>query len=249
MPAGSESHYFMARLEGRDVAAIASEPGPLAFAPAWTTYIAVDDADAAAAKVRDAGGTVSAGPFDVHDAGRMAVCADPSGAGFCLWQSRAHRGAQLVNAPGTWNFSDLHTDDVARAKAFYGTVFGWEFDTIDFGVGESTMVRLPGYGDFLLARDPELRERQDAAGAPPGFNDAIAWMMPLAEGDATDAAGPRWVVTFTVDDTDATAAHAAELGGAVVMPPYEEGPVRVAQLRDPQGVAFTVSRYDPSGAG
>jgi predicted enzyme related to lactoylglutathione lyase len=56
-------------------------------------------------------------------------------------------GAQLVNVPGAWNFSDLHTDDLSAAKTFYGRVFGWEADELDVGNGEtSTMWRRPGYG-------------------------------------------------------------------------------------------------------
>ena len=89
-------------------------------------------------------------------------------------------------------------------------------------------MRLPGYGDVLEQRDPYLRRRQAAAGAPPGFADAVAWMAPAGDGVA-----PHWSVTFAVDDADATAARAAELGGTVVVAPYDVPPVRVAVLSDP----------------
>ena len=56
----------------------------------WNTYIWVDDADETADKVRAAGGTVLIEPFDVMDAGRMAVFADPEGAVFCVWQAKEH---------------------------------------------------------------------------------------------------------------------------------------------------------------
>ena len=70
----------------------------------------------------------------------------------------------------------------------------------------------------------------EEAGAPEGFTDCIGWLI---END-----GPsRWNVTFAVDDTDASAARAAELGGEIVVEPYDAGPVRVAQIRDPQGAA------------
>ena len=52
---------------------------------AWNTYVWVDDVEATAAVVRGAGGTVVAEPFDVMDAGRMAVVADPNGAVFGLY--------------------------------------------------------------------------------------------------------------------------------------------------------------------
>jgi hypothetical protein len=53
-------------------------------------------------------------------------------------------------------------------------------------------------------------------------------------------------VTFAVDDTDAIAEKTAKLGGTVVVPPFDAGPVRIATLRDPQGATFSVSRFDPS---
>jgi predicted enzyme related to lactoylglutathione lyase len=50
--------------------------------------------DEATSKVLDAGGKVLMEPFDVMDAGRMAVFADPEGAVFCVWQAKEHKGAQ-----------------------------------------------------------------------------------------------------------------------------------------------------------
>src|SRR5688500_6321838 len=118
MPADAPGHYFVAKLRGRDVAAVGSQPEGAPPDPVWNTYVWVDDADATAAKGCDAGGAVLTELFDVLDAGRMAVCADPVGAVFCLWQAGTHRGAQIVNEPNSWNWSDLNTRDVAGAKAF-----------------------------------------------------------------------------------------------------------------------------------
>src|SRR5262249_58695189 len=77
-------------------------------------------------KVRDAGGQVVTDPFDVMNAGRMAVVTDPEGAVFCLWQANQHKGAQIVNEQGSLNFNGLNTRDLDGAKAFYGSVFGWD---------------------------------------------------------------------------------------------------------------------------
>ena len=146
-----------------------------------------------------------------------------------------------MNAPGSWNWSNLHARDLDGAATFYGAVFGWEAETIEFGPGlESTMFRLPGYGDFLAERDPDLRERHADPSVPPGFSDAVAWVEPLS------AAGPpRWHVTFSAADTDAVVARASELGGEVLHAPFDAGPVRMATLRDPQGAAFSVNTYAP----
>jgi predicted enzyme related to lactoylglutathione lyase len=231
--------YLMGRLEGADVAGIGAQLTHAAAA--WHTYVCVDSADDAAARVRAAGGSVLRGPQDFGEAGRLAVFSDPAGATFRVWEPKEQRGAQLVNAPGSWNWSNLSTRDTAGAKAFYSAVFGWEAQTVDFGLGESTMWRLPGYGDVLAQADPGIRERQAAAGAPPGFEDAVAWLLPL-NGNGVS----RWSVTFTAANTDATAARAAELGGTVLVEPYDTGPVRAAELRDPQGATFSVNSFDPA---
>src|SRR4051794_24020302 len=105
MPPGSDGKYFTARVRGGDVAAVASQPEGAAT---WNTYIWVDSADAAAEQVVDAGGKVLMEPFDVMDAGRMAVCADPEGAAFCAWQAKRHRGARVVNEHGALNFNTLN---------------------------------------------------------------------------------------------------------------------------------------------
>ena len=125
MPAGSPGRYFMARLRGGDVAAIGSLPEGAPAVAAWNTYIQVASADETAAKALAAGGSTVMEPFDVLDAGRMAMLADPEGAVFGAWQPDRMKGAQIVNEPGSVNFNGLHTRDVEAAKRFYGSVFGW----------------------------------------------------------------------------------------------------------------------------
>jgi predicted enzyme related to lactoylglutathione lyase len=247
MPAGVSGGYFVAQLGGRDVAAIGSQPGGQSRTAGWNTYIGADNADDAAARVEGAGGRVLTEPFEVADAGRMGVFADPAGAVFCVWQANRHKGAQLVNAAGSWNWSNLYTGDLEGSRSFYGAVFGWQFDTLDVGGGSLALCRVPGYGDFLEAFDPDLRTRQANVGAPSGFEDAVAWMAPLASAPSATTVSPHWSVTFAVDDADAIAERAAQLGGVVVVPPHDAPPVRLAVLRDPQGAEFTVSRFAPDG--
>jgi predicted enzyme related to lactoylglutathione lyase len=134
MPAGSPGSYRVARLRGGDVAAVSSPPEGAPAQVVWNTYIWVEDADEAAAKAREAGGSVLSEPFEVMDAGRMAVLADPEGAAFCVWQAREHRGARIVNEPGSLNFNVLNTRDPAAARRFYGALFGWT--ALDLGSGE-----------------------------------------------------------------------------------------------------------------
>ena len=118
---GAPVRYFLALLRGGPVAGIASQPEEGAACGG----LSVADADETAAKVRAAGGSVLSEPADVGETGRTALCADPDGAAFCLWQANEHRGAAIVNEPGSLNFNHLNTRDLDRAHAFYGAVFGW----------------------------------------------------------------------------------------------------------------------------
>jgi uncharacterized protein len=245
MPADAPGSYFVATIRGKDVAAIGSQMEGAPQQPAWNTYVWADSANEAAARAKEAGGSVLAEPFDVMAAGRMAVLADPQGAAIRVWQPGNHRGAQLVNEPGTWNFSELNTSDADAAEAFYNAVFGWEADHINMDGQESAMWRRPGYADHLEQRDPNLRRRMADQGAPPGFEDCIAWLLPL---DASQpGAPPHWSITFAVDDADAAAAKADELGGKVLLPPMDAPYVRMTVLSDPQGAVFTASKYMPPG--
>lgn len=237
MPADVPGEYFMARLRGGNVAAVGSIPDGAPQAAMWNTYVAVASADETAAKVRDAGGTVVMEPFDVMSSGRMAVFMDPEGAAFCVWQANEHFGAHIVNEHGAVNFNGLHTRDVEGAKAFYGAVFGWTTLAIDAG----EMWTLPGYGDDLERDRPGLRKQMAEMGGPAGFEDVVASINPIAA-DQPDMQ-PHWSVTFGVDDANATAAKAAELGGSIIVPPFDAPWSRLTILSDPQGARFIASQF------
>jgi predicted enzyme related to lactoylglutathione lyase len=231
VPPGAGDRYVVATLEGQDVAALAPAIG--GRPAAWNTYVAVDDTDRGSAAVGSLGGRVLLPPADAGPGGRWARCADPLGAEFRLWQAPRRLGAQLVNAPGSWNFSDLHTPDRDRAVAFYEALFGWRTTELPGGAG--TMLQVPGYGDHLAATvDPGIHERQ--ATAPPGFADVIGGLV------VDDA--PRWSVTFSVADRDRAAAAAEKLG-ATVLGCAENPWTRTARVRDPQGAEFTISQFTP----
>jgi uncharacterized protein len=101
MPPGTPGKHYMCRLRGRDVAAIATRPAKAPpTAPAWGTYVWVQNTENTAAKVVKAGGSVVMEPFPSLDGGRIAVVADPAGAVLGVWQPGQHKGAQLVNEPG-----------------------------------------------------------------------------------------------------------------------------------------------------
>jgi predicted enzyme related to lactoylglutathione lyase len=240
-PPGAPTSYAYARKDGLLVAGVGGPPA--GDEPSgWTTYVWVDSADDTAATVLADGGQVLVAPMDIPRAGRAAVCMDPSGAVFGLWQAAENRGAELVNAPGTWNFSDLTPANSSEAEKFYGAVFGWECDPFELSAGDKASIwRVPGYGDFLAERDPELRERQAAAQAPNGFADAVAILNP----EATGAGAGRWNVTFAVADADAAFARALSLGASTVTPLFDTMYTRMGTVADPQGAILTVSEYRP----
>jgi uncharacterized protein len=257
----SESKYFMARGEARsssifdtsgavrsgDVAAVRSIPEGAPPAAMWNTYFWVDRADEAASKVLDAGGGIAVEPFDFMNACRMAVFTDPEGAAFSVWEAKEHKGARLVNDPGALVFNGLNTRDVEGARSFYGSVFGWQTSSIGDGAAGWT---LPSYGDWLeREHHPHLRKQMAEAGAPEGFEDVVASIIPI--GDDQPDTPAHWSVTFATDDADATAAKATELGGKVLVPPFDAPwstatyTIRITVISDPQGATFSASKFVP----
>jgi predicted enzyme related to lactoylglutathione lyase len=233
MPPGAPGRYLIAKLHGQDVGGMASAQEGAAV---WSTYIAVEDADAAVQRLVDAGAKVLSAPADAGEGGRSAALTDPPGAEFRIWQARRRLGAQVANLPGTWNFSDLHTPDPTAAIAFYEQAFGWQVDDLGFGM----MIRRPGYGDHLEATvDPGIRARQSVLAAPPGFEDAIAWIATASPDEP-----PHWHVSFTVADRDRTVVEAERLGAKVLGQSDTEW-TRTALIRDAQGAEFTASQFTP----
>jgi uncharacterized protein len=243
MPDDAGAVYYMARIGSGDAAAISSIPEGAPPRAIWNTYVAVASADESADTVRDAGGVVHMAPFDVMDAGRMAVVADPEGAAFCLWQAKGNIGAAVVNEHGALNFNGLATRDPQRAEEFYGAVFGWKILPLDAG----PFWMLPGYGDHLEEKSPGLRENMEQMGAPDGFLDVVAMINPIAADDADTPA--HWTVTFGVDDVAETATAATKLGGTVVAGPFDAPWTRLAVIEDPQGATFIAGQFVAENAG
>ena len=204
--------YSMAQLQGKDVAAISplGDQAAQGVPPHWNSYVTVTDVDNTAAQVEGAGGTLVMPPFDVMDAGRMAVVQDPTGAFINLWQAKGSIGAQLVNEAGAFSWSELITPDVAKSAAFYKKLLGWDAQTSGEGAGAYTEWKLNG----------------DSIGG------AMAPPMP--------GMPSVWGIYFMTDDTDATVAKAESSGASVFVAPQDIEPGRFAVLADPQGAIFNV---------
>jgi uncharacterized protein len=216
MPMGPGEFYTIFRLNGRDAAAgytLRADQRAQNVPPHWMLYIMVENADASASKVEPLGGKVIVAPFDVMDAGRMAVIVDPTGAHFCLWQANKSVGNGIAGVHGTLCWADLSTPDPERAKAFYSGLFGWQ---IMPGEKDTSGYLHIKNGEHFIGGVPPAAHRQ------PG--------MPS-----------HWLAYFQVDDVDATANKAKEMGARLFLPPMSmEGVGRFSVIADPQGAAFAI---------
>jgi uncharacterized protein len=122
----------------------------------------------------------------------------------------------------------LNTRDTEGTKVFYGAVLGWETDTFDMGEVEITLWRVPSY----MGGEPEQ----------PVSLEVVGVMAPMSGDWFPAAATPHWSVNFWVDDTDAIADRAVQLGGKAAVPPHDAPGFREAVLADPQGATFSVSK-------
>ncbi len=218
VPTDMGTVYSMCRINGHNVAGL----GPLSpgmeeqgVPPIWSSYINHRDVDAIAARVTEAGGTVTIPPMDVMDTGRMFVANDPTGAPFGVWQPKSHIGAQYVNYPNTLVWNELQTRDVEAAKKFYGAVFDWTYKEDENGYVMCVA------GDRIQAGIIEIDENWGAD-------------MP-----------PHWAVYFLVEGADACAEKVTALGGNVLAPPAKAGEMgKFAVVQDPQGGTFTVMEFN-----
>ena len=215
--------YTMCKLDGEDVAALQRQrPDQTAagIPPNWFSYVTVADADATAERVKELGGAVHAGPFDVMDTGRMAVIADPTGAMFGAWQAGSSIGATRVNDPGCLTMNELSTNDVPRASEFYEGLFGWEIAALDTQGGP-----------------PYWSVRHD--GAARGLNGGMRELAPEQAG-----VPPHWMPYFTVASADDAIATAKGSGGSLAFGPLDIPAGRIAVLHDPQGAFFAIFEGD-----
>jgi len=214
-PMGPGDMYTIFRLQGRDVAAgYTLRPDQKGVPPHWMIYIAVESADKTAARIPQLGGKVFMPPFDVMDAGRMAVCSDPQGAMFCIWQANKNQGIGLTAVDGTLCWADLITTSQSAGAKFYSDLFGWK---VEFGDED------PAHGYMHIKAGEEF-----IGGVPPE-----KFMPP--------GVPPHWMLYIYVADCDAYFKKATDAGGRSHMAPTTmEGVGRFAIVADPQGAAFAI---------
>lgn len=206
-------NYHMFLLDGKTVAAASPKQAGDATPPAWTTYISVTDTDAALFAIEKNGGSLLMPGTDVFEAGRMGLARDPLGGVFAVWQPGTTAGAQLVNVPNTWCWSELATHNADELLTFYTAVFGWEVEK--------------HHNDEMTYRELHLDGRRVAGCIEMDDN----WPPDLPT---------HWLVYFAVSDCDAAVAKVNELGGTVHVPATDLPVGRFAIAQDPTGAVFAV---------
>jgi hypothetical protein len=212
--------YLNCAKNGRLVAGIS--PKMMPDAPtAWLVHFATSDVDASAERVTAHGGQLMLGPLDVMELGRLAVCADPGGAAFGLWQAGSHTGVGVANEPASLIWTEQMSRSSEPNLAFYSAVFGWEFqDMSDEGFRYATF----------------LSDGRDIGGV--GEYGADGLELPA-----------QWWVYLAVDDTDDAVDRLVRLGGSVLRPPTDSPYGRMATVADNQGATFSLMAAPPEGYG
>ena len=183
--------------------------------PAWMGYVAVDDVDVYAKRVKAAGGAVHRGPEDIPGVGRFAVAGDPHGAGFMLFKGMGDQAPMPAPAgtPGHIGWRELHAGEREGAFAFYSGLFGWtKGEAVDMGpMGVYQTFAIHGtQSGGMMTKTPQTP-------------------------------APFWLYYFNVEAVDRATARAKDGGGEVLNGPMQvPGGSWIVQCRDPQGAMFAM---------
>lgn len=202
--------------DGTDVAGLMTLPAEAAehgMNAGWFGYVGVDDVDAAATKVKDAGGAIHKPPTDIPGVGRFAMLADPQGVMFYVMRGSVEGLSEAFKpmADGHCGWNELVTSDQAAALTFYIDQFGWtKGDVMPMGpMGDYQFIDHGGGMIGAVMTRPE--------GAPP----------------------PMWNFYFRVPSIAKAVETIGGKGGTITFGPQEvPGGDFVINAIDPQGAAF-----------
>ncbi|HXV93241.1 MAG TPA: VOC family protein [Pseudonocardia sp.] len=216
---GEEYGHYRIAQKGTDAAAAIGPVQAEGSPPAWTVYLASDDADATAKLIGDNGGSVLGGPMDIEGSGRMLIARDVTGGVFGVWQAGGMIGTEVVDEPGALVWEDARLTDAAAGKRFYSAVFGYIYQPVPGAPDD--------YETFLV--DGRVAGGMGGTmGAPAGTPS-------------------HWLPYFGVTDADAAIATAERGGGSVLMPAQDTPFGRMATLADPFGAVFSIHQAPQAG--
>lgn len=207
------------RVGARDIGGIFDVVSPMTpngTPPIVGLMVKVESADAAARMVTSLGGKAKP-PFDIADQGRMAVCFDPTGAEFDVWEPKKMHGTEVdEGVHGAPYWFELMSSDVESATRFYAELFGWTHVVVpmprpnaEYTVFQLDSVNVAG----MLQITPRM-------------------------GDVKS----HWVTYFTVNSVDEAASKAVELGGSLWRGVQQVPGARFCGISSPQGVEFCVGQ-------
>ncbi len=213
--------YALGKLGGKDVAGIGPKMSPEG-PTAWLVYIGTKNVDETVKKTTAAGGRVIAEPMQVGPQGRMAVIQDPAGAFIGAWEAGEMKGAQVMNAPNSFSWSELNSRGIEKSIDFYKKVFGWSPHKSEMGGQEG----MPEYIEFQVN------------------GESIAGGMEMAS--MVPAEVPSyWMPYFEVADVDKAFKKATELGASEMVAPQDFPGGRFGIVSDPQGATFGLLNAKP----
>jgi uncharacterized protein len=191
-----------------------ADAGKIGATPRWVGYVAVDDVDATALRVKELGGAVYVPPTDIPNVSRFSVVADPELAIFVVvkWlRPRTDRPAAL-GEPGRVGWHELLAADREKAFGFYAELFGWQRAGVATNLAEPSQLFSVG-------------------GATIGGVSAKSPALPI----------PFWLYYFNVDDIDAAEKRVRAAGGEITSGPARvpDGSWMVT-CTDPEGAMFAL---------
>jgi uncharacterized protein len=208
----SAERYVIVSAKGKPVGGVMAPKGDMPTG--WIGYVGTPDIDHAVASIRDGGGTVHFGPFEIPTVGRIAGFTDPQGAGLALFQGNSEQCSETINQmlPGHGNWHELHTTDPAAAFAFYAGQFGWT-------KGEAMDMGPMGTYQIFKADDAQIGGMMKGMGPQP----------------------PSWLYYFGVENVPSAIGRITDGGGTVLHGPSEvPGGALIVQAKDPHGAMFAV---------
>jgi predicted enzyme related to lactoylglutathione lyase len=189
--------------------------------PRWVGYVGVNDANAAADRIKRLGGAVYVPPTNTN-IGRIAIAADPQSAPLAVVEGLKLATGEPAESgkAGDVDWSELLAADCEKAFAFYGALFGWQ--RANAGIEPGATYQLFSCGGRMIGG---------------------MLTKPAAMPD------PFWLHYFTVGDVEVTVARVEAGGGQIFFGPQDspDGSC-IARCTDPQGAVFALEGARSPGA-
>jgi predicted enzyme related to lactoylglutathione lyase len=202
------SGHRLLQVDGKTVASLHSVTGDEDL---WVPHVSVESVERGIDGARALGATLL-DAVDVPGLARLATLSDPEGAVFGLWQPQPQQGAELMEGVGSLWWIEVLSNDVAGARRFYGSLFGWT----------STDKPLEPFVSYIFFKRGDVHE---------------GGLLPIGPDWGV---APRWNSIFSVADGDATIQRTQTLGGCEIFSHTVPTAGRIGILTDPGGASFVI---------